>query len=206
MPVSSIHYITDRLEGLEDLLKVGLDWVQLRVKGTSEEELFPLAEQFVTLCEKYKAYSIINDYPSLVMKVGADGVHLGKEDMPVAEARALLGDGFIIGGTANTYEDVVAIHEAGADYVGLGPFKFTSTKKNLSPLLGLQAYAEITEECRNHQINIPIIAIGGVLATDLQDLYKAGVHGVAVASAIRDAENPATAFQKFLTINTRDFE
>jgi thiamine-phosphate pyrophosphorylase len=201
MAISNVHYITDTTQGLEPLLKAGLNWVQLRVKNRNEKEVYNIADSFVALCEKYKAYSIINDYPQLAKRVGADGVHLGKEDMSPAEARALLGKDFIIGGTANTFEDVEALYEAGVDYVGLGPLRFTETKKNLSPVLGLEGYSEILQSCQANSIRIPIIAIGGITVEDLEALYDIGLHGVAVSGAIKRAGNPVQALKGFLSVN-----
>ena len=198
MAISNVHYITDSTQGLEPLLKAGLNWVQLRVKNRTEKEIYNIADSFVALCEKYKAFSIINDYPQLAKRVGADGVHLGKSDMSPAEARALLGKDFIIGGTANTFEDVEGLYEAGVDYIGLGPLRFTETKKNLSPVLGLEGYAEIMQSCQANSIRIPMIAIGGVTIEDLEALYDLGLYGVAVSSAIRKAQNPAAAVKQFL--------
>lgn len=201
MAISNVHYITDTTQGLEPLLKAGLNWVQLRVKNRNEKDLYNIADSFVALCEKYKAYSIINDYPQLAKKVGADGVHLGKEDMSPAEARALLGKDFIIGGTANTFEDVEGLYEAGVDYIGLGPLRFTDTKKNLSPVLGLEGYTEILQSCQANSIRIPIIAIGGITVEDLEALYDIGLHGVAVSGAIKRAGNPVQALKGFLAVN-----
>lgn len=201
MAISNIQYITDTTQGLEPLLKAGLNWVQLRVKNRNEKEIFNIADSFVALCEKYKAYSIINDYPKLARRVGADGVHLGKEDMSPAEARDLLGKDFIIGGTANTFEDVEALYEAGVNYVGLGPMRFTDTKKNLSPVLGLEGYTEILQSCQVNSIRIPIIAIGGITVEDLEALYDIGLHGVAVSGAVKRAANPVQALKSFLSVN-----
>ena len=201
MAISNVHYITDTTQGLEPLLKAGLNWVQLRVKNRNEKEIYNIADSFVALCEKYKAYSIINDYPNLAKRVGADGVHLGKEDMSPAEARALLGKDFIIGGTANTFEDVEGLYEAGVDYIGLGPLRFTDTKKNLSPVLGLEGYTEILQSCQANSIRIPIIAIGGITVEDLDALYDIGLHGVAVSGAIKRVGNPVQAVKTFLGVN-----
>lgn len=200
MAISNVQYITDTTQGLEPLLKAGLNWVQLRVKNRNEKELYNIADSFVALCEKYKAYSIINDYPQLAKKVGADGVHLGKSDMSPAEARALLGKDFIIGGTANTFEDVEGLYEAGVDYIGLGPLRFTDTKKNLSPVLGLEGYTEILQSCQANSIRIPIIAIGGITVEDLEALYDIGLHGVAVSSAIKGSKNPVETIKRFLSV------
>ncbi len=201
MDISNVQYITDTTQGLEPLLKAGLNWVQLRVKNRNEKEIYNIADSFVALCEKYKAYSIINDYPQLARRVGADGVHLGKEDMSPAEARELLGKDFIIGGTANTFEDVEALYEAGVNYIGLGPLRFTETKKNLSPVLGLEGYTEILQSCQANSIRIPIIAIGGITVEDLEALYDIGLHGVAVSGAIKRAGNPVQALKSFLAVN-----
>lgn len=201
MAISNVHYITDTTQGLEPLLKAGLNWVQLRIKNRNEKEIYNIADSFVALCEKYKAYSIINDYPNLAKRVGADGVHLGKGDMSPAEARALLGKDFIIGGTANTFEDVETLYEARVDYIGLGPLRFTETKKNLSPVLGLEGYTEILQSCQANSIRIPIIAIGGITVEDLEALYDIGLHGVAVSGAIRKAQNPAAVVKQFLSVN-----
>jgi len=201
MAISNVQYITDTTQGLEPLLKAGLNWVQLRVKNRNEKEIYNIADSFVALCEKYKAFSIINDYPQLAKRVGADGVHLGKGDMSPAEARTLLGKDFIIGGTANTFEDVEGLYEAGVDYIGLGPLRFTETKKNLSPVLGLEGYAEILQSCQANSIRIPIIAIGGVTVEDLEALYDIGLHGVAVSGAIKRAGNPVQALKGFLSVN-----
>jgi thiamine-phosphate pyrophosphorylase len=106
----------------------------------------------------------------LVRELRADGVHLGKNDMPIAAARQLLGPGFIIGGTANTFADVKAISEAGGDYVGCGPFRFTTTKEKLSPILGLDGYRHIVSRMLAEGICIPIVAIGGIEADDIQPI------------------------------------
>jgi thiamine-phosphate pyrophosphorylase len=190
MEIARVQYITNTITGLEPLLNAGLDWVQLRVKGQTEQQLYSLADKFVALCEKYGAFSIINDYPALVKKVGADGVHLGKEDMSVADARKILGEDFIIGGTANTIEDIEHLSEGKVDYIGLGPFRFTKTKTNLSPVLGLKGYEDIIQQCQQLGIHMPIIAIGGIVPLDLEALYQTGIHGVAVSSAISGAKNP----------------
>jgi thiamine-phosphate pyrophosphorylase len=201
MNISNVQYITDTTQGLEPLLKAGLNWVQLRVKNRNEKDMYNIADSFVALCEKYKAYSIINDYPNLAKKVGADGVHLGKEDMSPAEARDILGKDFIIGGTANTFEDVEALYDARVDYIGLGPLRLTETKKNLSPVLGLEGYTEILQSCQANSIRIPIIAIGGIAVEDLEALYDIGLHGVAVSGAIKRAGNPVQALKAFLAVN-----
>ena len=92
------------------------------------------------ICRKYNATLILNDHVHLVKEIGANGVHLGKSDMSPVKARELLGSNYIIGGTANNMEDIRQLHKSGVDYIGLGPFRFTRTKKNLAPILGIEGY------------------------------------------------------------------
>jgi thiamine-phosphate diphosphorylase len=118
------------------------------MKDASEEEFVAAAEQIGKLCREHEAVFVLDDHAELVERCGADGVHLGKNDMPVDEARRLLGNDRIIGGTANTFEDIERLHRQGADYIGCGPFRFTTTKKNLSPVLGLEGYKRIVSDMK----------------------------------------------------------
>ena len=125
------------LDGIRLSLEGGCKWVQLRMKDAPDEQVAQLGVQARGLCDRYGAKLILDDRVNLVVQTGADGVHLGKNDMPIAQAREILGPGKIIGGTANTFEDIVAHWKAGADYIGCGPFRFATTKNNLSPILGI---------------------------------------------------------------------
>lgn len=136
----------------------------------------------------------------LVERCGADGVHLGKNDMPVDEARRLLGNDRIIGGTANTFEDIERLHRQGADYIGCGPFRFTTTKKNLSPVLGLEGYKRIVSNMKAHGIDLPIVAIGGILKSDIADIMQTGVTGIAVSGGILNAESPTEEMKQFISL------
>ena len=191
----------DYLDGVRMALEGGCQWIQLRMKDTSAEEVLKTAESTRKLCRQYDAVFLLDDYVELVERSGADGVHLGKNDMPIDEARRLLGRDKIIGGTANTFEDVKRIYSAGADYIGCGPFRFTTTKKKLSPILGLVGYRRIIEQMTAYGINIPVIAIGGILLQDVPDIMQTGVSGVAVSGAILNANNddkPVTTMKRFI--------
>jgi len=150
------------------------------------------------LCSQYNATMIVDDHVELVDMLHADGVHLGKNDMPVAEARALLGKRHIIGATANTFNDILLAWEAGADYIGLGPFRFTTTKTNLSTILGLEGYRTIIQQCHDAHIDLPIVAIGGITASDMTSLKQTGISGVAISGAILNAIEPAIETAKFI--------
>ena len=168
----------------------------MKEAGDAEAEV--AAREVQALCKEQGATFIIDDRVELAKKVQADGVHLGKHDMPVAEARQLLGQEFIIGGTANTLDDVLALKRAGADYVGVGPFRFTETKQNLAPILGLGGYAAIVKGLRETGVRIPLCAIGGIRLADVPALLDAGVSGIAVSSAILEAGDPEEMMRRLL--------
>ena len=179
-------------------LEGGCRWVQLRMKDASSEELKATAMQVQELCRQYGATFIIDDHVELVKQIGADGVHLGKLDMPIKEARERLGKDFIIGGTANTFEDIRQHAADGADYIGCGPFRYTETKKNLSPILGLAGYEEIMKTMRDEAITIPLCAIGGITLADVANIMSVGVDGIAVSGAVLNAADPVEEMKKFI--------
>ena len=179
------------LEGIHEALTGGCHWIQLRMKGVPDYEVREIAYKVKYWCQIMSATLIIDDRVELAKEVGANGVHLGKNDMPVAEARKILGDDFIIGGTANTFSDIKALAEAGADYIGCGPFRYTTTKEKLAPILGIDGYRHIVEEMNAHHISLPIVAIGGITPTDIPAIMQTGVTGVAISGAILRADDPA---------------
>lgn len=170
--------------------------MQLRVKNKSIEETITIAKQAKVICDSFDAKLIINDQPLVAKEVGAYGLHLGKQDMPVAEARKIVGDNMIIGGTANTIEDIIAHARDGANYVGCGPFRFTRTKEKLSPILGLEGYLNILAEAKKLDINLPIIAIGGIRTEDIAAILQTGIYGVAVSALIAFADQPENEVTK----------
>lgn len=181
-------------------LEGGCRWIQLRMKDASIEEIEQEAVRLQSLCKEYGATFIIDDHVELVRKLHADGVHLGKKDMPVAEARRLLGKDFIIGGTANTFEDVKMHYESGADYIGCGPFRFTTTKKNLSPVLGLEGYRSILTQMKEAGIHLPLVAIGGITFEDIPAIMQTGVTGIALSGTILRAADPVAETQRIVNL------
>ena len=186
------------VDGARLALEGGCRWVQLSMKEATEAEFMAAAAEIGRLCKEHGATFVLDDHVEWVEKTGADGVHLGKNDMPIDEARKILGSDKIIGGTANTFEDVERLYRQGADYIGCGPFRFTTTKKNLSPVLGLEGYQHIVDQMKSHGINLPIVAIGGILESDIKSILATGVSGIAVSGGILNAENPAEEMQRFL--------
>lgn len=221
--IQFISHYNDRygyLDGIRMALEGGCKWVQLRVKSLSsillhkggegfckelsEEEckaaLRELALEAQRMCKEAGATFIIDDNVELVKEIKADGVHLGKKDMPIAEARRILGPDFIIGGTANTFEDVKSHYESGANYIGCGPFRFTTTKQGLSPILGLEGYSSIVSRMKEEGIDLPIVAIGGITKDDIPSIMQTGVTGIALSGTVLNAEDPITEMKTLINI------
>lgn len=195
MKLQFITHFTDQYSYYDSAhmaLEGGCRWIQLRMKEAPIDSIEAEAICIMKLCRDYKATFIIDDHVELVKKIGADGVHLGLKDMPVADARAFLGKNFIIGGTANTFENVKRHVDMGADYIGMGPFRYTTTKKNLSPVLGLEGYSNILSQMKAEGISIPVVAIGGITYEDISDIMATGVSGIALSGTILRAINPIT--------------
>ncbi len=172
-------------------LEGGCRWIQLRMKDTDTSLVEDTAVVIQKMCKDYGATFIVDDHVLLAKKINADGVHLGKNDMPIAEARKALGNSFIIGGTVNSFEDILnTLQSATPDYFGCGPFRFTATKKNLAPILGCGGYQAIVEKMKNMNINIPLIGIGGIEKSDIPMLLESGLTGIALSSSILKACNP----------------
>jgi len=172
------------VQQVEAACRAGIRWIQLRMKEAGTDLFRETALAAKKICEGSGCKLIINDRVEIAAEVGADGVHLGLQDMPVAEARRLLGPGMIIGGTANTIMDIREHVRQGADYVGVGPYRYTATKKNLSPILGLEGYRGISQQLRAEGIRIPLVAIGGIRKEDAALLREAGVDGIAFSGML----------------------
>lgn len=206
-----ITHSTERYSYLDSVrlaLDGGCRWIQLRMKEASTDEVESVAWKAKALCKKAGAMFIIDDHVELAKRIQADGVHLGKQDMPLAEAREILGSGVFIGATANTFDDIRKHHAAGADYIGCGPFRYTTTKQNLSPLLGLEGYRQITKRMQEASIRLPIIAIGGITKEDIFPLMQTGIKGIALSGAVLRAKNPIeemrTIIKQMQTFNKKD--
>ncbi len=188
------------LDGIKLALEGSCRWVQLRMKDAPDDEIISTAKEVKKLCVEFQATFIVDDHVSLVKIIGADGVHLGKNDMPVDTARRILGKECIIGATANTFDDVENAYNKGADYIGCGPFRFTTTKKNLSPVLGLEGYKEIVNRMKQGGINIPVVAIGGILKEDIPQIMQTGISGIALSGAVLNAQDPVSEMKTILKI------
>lgn len=188
--VPKIQYITQDNEQLSHaqqaklMFEKGIEWVQIRMKNSTPEEIITQAKEAMIYAEKNGGKLIINDSINIALEVNAHGVHLGLHDTPINKARETLGDQKIIGGTANTFQDIVLQSNRGANYIGVGPFRFTSTKAKLSPTLGLKGYKELSTKLSEANINIPLVAVGGINLNDLISIQQTGICAVAISAAL----------------------
>ena len=186
-------------------LEGGCRWVQLRMKCAEADVLESTAREVQALCRGYGATFIVDDDVMLAKRIGADGVHLGKEDMPIREAREILGSESIIGATVNSFDDIVA-HLRGVrpDYFGCGPFRFTTTKERLAPTLGLEGYRNIVAQMRSEGITIPLVAIGGITKSDVPDLLALGLSGIALSGSVLSTIDPRAEMRNIVDIITQN--
>jgi thiamine-phosphate pyrophosphorylase len=197
----SLQFIThpteryDYVAGVRMALAGGCRWIQLRMKEAATDEILSVGHEVAALCRQADAIFLLDDHVELVHPLGADGVHLGRLDMPVAEARNVLGPEAIIGGTANTFADIERLATEGANYIGCGPFRFTTTKKNLSPTLGLEGYRTLLDRMHEAGIDLPLVAIGGITAADIPALRRVGVAGIALSGSVLRADDPVAAMR-----------
>lgn len=176
----------------ERALGGGADCIQFREKRAwTTAELVRVAASVVAACEAAGAVAIVNDRVDVAVAAGAQAVHLGREDLPVDVARQVLGDGGLIGGTANSLAEAARVWETDVDYLGVGPVFGTASKANPAPPLGLALFARIAAACPK-----PVIAIGGIDAGRIGALVDAGAHGVAVLSAVVAADDPERAARR----------
>lgn len=189
------------LQSITRACEAGCKFIQLRIKNESVETVRQIAIEAQKICKAHQAMLFINDFVEIAKEIRADGIHVGKNDMPPSLVRKEVGSNMIIGGTANTFEDIQQLANSQVDYIGLGPFRFTVTKKNLSPVLGINGYESLMQQCKNAGITIPIYAIGGIQTTDVEVIMETGVYGIAVSSALtknQDIKKTVSEFNQYL--------
>ncbi|MCM1520687.1 MAG: thiamine phosphate synthase [Lachnoclostridium sp.] len=177
-------------EEVQMAIEGGCRWIQLRLKDASDEEFTAVAQEIIPLCRESNSFLIFDDRVELAIKLQVHGVHLGKNDMPPAQAREMMGAEAIIGCTANTADDILALRGLDVDYVGLGPLRYTTTKARLSPVIGYEGYRDIMNKVAAEGNKLPVVAIGGVTIDDIEPLIAAGVNGIAMSGAIINAPDP----------------
>lgn len=177
----------------------GIRWIQLRKKNCHPQNYLVSAERIKIICDQYNATLVINDLPDIAVASKAHGVHLGKNDAAPSSVRKTYTKDLLIGASANTFERIQEVYSY-VDYIGIGPFRHTSTKSNLDPILGIEGIRKIVEKCKQYGITIPLIAIGGITTIDVLPLKDCGVDGIAVSSAIACSTNIEKTAKEFLSL------
>ncbi len=176
-------------EQIKGVIAGGCRWVQIRMKEASDEDIEKVVAEIKPLCIETETFLILDDRVELAKKLDVGGVHLGKNDMLPSKARMLLGPAAVIGVTANTIDDIIAVRSLDIDYIGMGPFAYTNTKKNLSPMLGAEGIRSLCSDMERLEINIGHVAVGGIRLEDVRTIMEAGANGVAVSGAIAFAND-----------------
>jgi thiamine-phosphate pyrophosphorylase len=198
--IGHLHVITDEtvqsrfshFELAERAIDGGADTIQFRDKTRGARELVQVAVAIARLCHERNVVFIVNDRVDVAIAAGADGVHLGRRDLPLGAARRLAGPGMIIGGTASTLEEAMASQDDGADYVGFGHIYPTSSKVKRGAPMGPDSLRGVSRALR-----IPIVAIGGIDQSNFLPVFEAGAWGIAVISSVCATEDPAAATRIF---------
>ena len=186
-----LYAVTDRswvgkqslIEQVESALKGGVSCVQLREKQLDKEAFLKEAVEMAALCRQYKVPFIINDDVDIALRCGADGVHVGQDDMSVDKVRSIAGDDLIIGVSAHSVEEALTAVRGGADYLGVGAVFSTSTKTNVTAM----SYEVLKSICT--AVDIPVVAIGGINKDNMTKLSGTGISGVALVSAVFAADD-----------------
>ncbi|MDQ0340343.1 thiamine-phosphate pyrophosphorylase [Caldalkalibacillus uzonensis] len=180
------------LEVIEEAINGGADIVQLREKKKTKRELLDMAKHLKDLCVRYDVPFIVNDHVDIALAVDADGVHLGQDDLPLEEARKILGPDKIIGISTHKLEEAKRAEEGGADYIGVGPVFPTITKEDVVDPVGLEYVREVVAHIR-----IPFVAIGGIKLHNVDQVLEAGAERICIVSAIVGAEDVQGAARAF---------
>lgn len=198
--ITSTTSKTSVTDQIKSVINGGCRWVQIRMKEASNEEVSNVVKEVKQLCADTGTILILDDRVELAKELELDGVHLGKNDMLPTQAREILGASPIIGVTVNSIDDIKQIRYFDVDYIGMGPFRFTETKKNLSPIVGLSGYKEAMDFIHSEKIELPVVAIGGITINDIDDLINVGVNGIAVCGAIAEADDISVQTKKYLKL------
>lgn len=196
-----LHVVTDARDGRDALgvvaaaVAAGAPVVQVRAKDCTDRVLYDFSRRVVQICTPSGVTCIVNDRVDVALAVGAAGTHLGADDVPIEAVRRVAGPGHLIGGTARDPEQAAALVAEGADYLGVGPGYRTVTKAGLPAPLGPEAIGAVASA-----VDVPVVAIGGVMAQHVPELVAAGAYGVAVVTAISDASDPVEATRTLLRL------
>lgn len=202
--ISKFHYLTQDLpnrshvEQTQIACQAGANWIQYRCFSKEDDALIEELYQIASICDDWGTTLILTDHCHLLDKVDAQGVHIENMQADFAMIREQVGEEKTLGASANSMADIQRIHSSGSvDYIGCGPFGVTTTKPNDHALLGLQGYRGILSEMQKFNINIPVLAVGGIKIEDTEGLLATGIYGIAVSGRVNMAADPAQALREF---------
>ena len=201
--ISRFHYLTQDLpnrshaEQTQIACEAGANWIQYRCLGKPDEEMIPEIHHVAAICDDWGATLILTDHYHLLDKVDAQGVHIEDMQADFDAIRSIITDEKTLGASANTFADIQRIALSGSvDYVGCGPYAYTDTKPNNYPLLRVQGYRDIVKQMTGSQMDLPLLAVGGIKAKDVDDLMGTGIFGIAVSAAVNLADDPGEVFRE----------
>ncbi|RZK82427.1 MAG: thiamine phosphate synthase [Pedobacter sp.] len=201
--IEKLHFITHDIDQHTHIdqariaCEAGAKWIQYRCLTKTDDELLKDINMIAEICDDWGATLIVTDHIHLNGKADIQGFHIEDMGADFIALRKLLGEAITIGGSANTIEELVRFADEGADYAGFGPFSQTTTKPNDLPTLGVEGYAKAIQLIKEKGIDLPVLAVGGVSITDIEPLMLTGVFGIAVSSAINQAEDMREAYLDF---------
>ena len=198
--ISKFHYLTQDLptrshvEQAQIACKSGANWLQYRCLTKPDNELVKEINQIAGICDEWGATLILTNHYHLLDRVDAQGVHIEDFDADLTLIRKHIGDDKTLGASSTHIERLLFVQNLGVvDYSGYGPFAHTDTKPNNKPLLGFEGYRQL----QKHNIEIPVIAVGGITIPDVEPLLETGVYGIAVSAAVNLAIDPGRALKEF---------
>lgn len=201
--IEKLHFIThdilqhSHIAQAQIACEAGAKWIQYRCLSKADDELLSDINTIAAICDDWGATLIVTNHIHLKGKADIQGFHIEDMDADFIALRKQLGEEYTLGGSSNTIENLIRLANEGADYAGFGPFKVTTTKPNNAPLLGVKGYADAMDALKKANIAAPILAVGGVTLTDIPQLLKTGIYGIAASSAINQAEDMYEAYSDF---------
>lgn len=201
--IEKLHFIThdihqhSHIEQANIACSAGAKWVQYRCLTKNDEELLEDINAIAAICDDWGATLIVTDHIHLNGEADIQGFHIEDMDADFVKLREQLGEAVTIGGSSNTLEGLIRLAKEGADYAGFGPFYTTTTKPNNAPLLGVEGYEQAMIALKAQEINLPVLAVGGITLSDIDPLMLTGIFGIAVSAAINQADDMRAAYSEF---------
>ena len=201
--IEKLHFIThdihqhSHIEQAQIACSAGAKWIQYRCLTKNDDELLIDINAIAEICDDWGATLIVTDHVHLNGKADIQGFHIEDFDADFVKLREQLGEAVTIGGSATTLQGLIRLASEGADYAGFGPFYTTTTKPNNAPLLGIEGYQKAMAELKSLNIDLPVLAVGGVTLSDIDPLMNTGIFGIAASAAINQADDMRTAYLSF---------